>query len=67
VRPVSRNARLSLIVVALFLSVAAFILRAFGTNKDVPWWEIVLPGVAAAALVYLLIDHVRRTDIEDDG
>ena len=55
----SRNARLALIVVALILAVSAFILRATGVGTGADWWEVVIPGVVAAAMVYLLISEVK--------
>ncbi len=56
----SRNARLALIVVALILAVSGFILRATGIDTGADWWEVVIPGVVAAAMVYLLLSEVRR-------
>jgi hypothetical protein len=48
-----------LITVALVLTVAALILRAFGKQPGAEWWQIALPGIVAATLVYLLIEQVR--------
>jgi hypothetical protein len=55
----SRNARLSLVVVALILAVSAFVLRATGYDQTERWWEIALPGIVAATMVFLLISEVR--------
>ena len=51
--------RVALIVVALILAVSAFLLRVTGTDTGADWWEVVIPGVVAAAMVYLLITEVR--------
>jgi formate hydrogenlyase subunit 4 len=56
---VSRNARLSLLVVALILAGSAFLLRATGYDHTNRWWEIALPGIVAATMVFLLISEVR--------
>ena len=55
----SRNARLSLVVVALILAVSAFLLRVTGYDQTDQWWEIALPGIVAATMVFLLISEVR--------
>jgi formate hydrogenlyase subunit 4 len=57
---VSRNARLALLVVALILAVSAFLLRVTGYDQTDQWWEIALPGIVAAAMVFLLISEVRE-------
>jgi hypothetical protein len=56
---VTRNGRIALIGVALVLTVAALILRMFGKQPGAEWWQIALPGIVAATLVYLLIEQVR--------
>jgi 4-amino-4-deoxy-L-arabinose transferase-like glycosyltransferase len=62
---VSRNARVGLIAVALVLAFSAFILRATGVDSTDRWWEIALPGIVAATMVFLLIGEVR-SDRERD-
>ena len=56
----SRNARLSLVVVALILAVSAFLLRLTGYDQTDHWWDIALPGIVAATMVFLLISEVRE-------
>ena len=55
----SRNARLSLVVVALIMAVGAFLLRVTGYDRTDQWWEIALPGIVVAMMVFLLISEVR--------
>jgi hypothetical protein len=54
-----KRGRVALIVVALILAVSAFLLRITGVGSGDEWWEIVVPGVVAATMVYLLIVEVR--------
>ena len=56
----SRNARFSLLVVALILAVSAFLLRVTGYDQTDQWWEIAMPGIVAATRVFLLISDVRE-------
>jgi len=56
---VRRNARLSLVVVALILAVGAFLMRVSGYDQTDQWWEIALPGIVAATMVFLLVSEVR--------
>ena len=55
----SRNFRLGLVVVALILSVLAFVLRVTGIDAGKAWWEIALPGVVAATLIFMLLSELR--------
>jgi hypothetical protein len=48
------------VVVALILAVSAFLLRVTGYDQTDQWWEIALPGIVAAAMVFLLISEVRE-------
>jgi hypothetical protein len=56
---VSRKARIALIVVALVLASCAFLLRLTGVDAGKAWWEIALPGIVAATMVFMLLGELR--------
>jgi hypothetical protein len=56
---VRRNARLILVTLALILSAAAFVLRLTGMDARAETWEIIVPGVVAATMIFLLIGELR--------
>lgn len=54
----SRNARVSLLLLVLVLVLGAIALDVTGiAERD--WWQLALPAVAAVILVFVLIREVR--------